>query len=237
MNPPASRAVLLLALGACGSSTTTAPPLQGSAAPPPASPAPSIGWSTDRFAHTGLPAVANEGQIVVFWTSMNDGGRGYPNLTLESRTRGDAPDQKTKVLSVDEYEAMVPETTPSPAFTKRIAAGNQWLADLHRRLDLRPMRELVVDSTDRWTQHAAKIDDVTLDWQKDHLTIRRGAVTLVSRDTPASWNASSKDSCANASKLGAAWIDIGRRVALVDVTYNGTDACWEPSDQLHVVSW
>ncbi len=237
MMRPGSPAALLLALGACGSSTTTAPPLQGSAAPPPASPAPSISWSADRFAHTGLPAVSNEGQTVVFWTSINDGGRGYPNLTLESRTRADAADQTLKVLSVDEYEAMVPETKPAPALEQRIAAGNQWLADLHRKLDLRPMRELVVDSTDRWTQHAAKLDDVTLDWQKDHLTIRRGAATLLSRDTPASWNAPSKDSCQNASKLGAAWIDVDRRVALVDVTYNGTDSCWEPSDQLHVVSW
>lgn len=227
---------LLLLVTACGPATAPAP-LQGSARPAPTTPAPSIAWGTERFERTGLPAVSNEGQIVVFETTINDGGRGYANLTLESRTRADIGAQKIVVLSVDEFEAMVPETRPAPAFAQRISAANQWLADLHRKLDLRPMRALVVDATDRWTQHAAALDDITLDWQKDHLTIKQGAATLLSRGTPVTWNASTAGGCSNPSKLGAAWIDVARRVALVDVTYNGSDACWEPSDQLHVVSW
>lgn len=229
------RQALLLVLAACSSSGPVAP-LEGSR-PAPTTPSPAISWGDGRFARTGLPAVANEGLTVVFETSMNDGGRGYPNLTLESRTRGDIGEQKIKVLSVDEYEAMVPDGGPTPALRQRISAANAWLAELHRRLDLRPMRALVVDATDRWTQHAATLGDLRLDWQKDHLTITAGKTTLVSRATPVTWNAAAHDGCDNPSKLGAAWIDVERKVALVEVTYNGTDSCWEPSDQLHVVSW
>jgi hypothetical protein len=232
------RAALLLAVAACGSSTST-PPLQGSSAPPPAptTPAPSIAWGNGTFERTGFPAVSNEGQLVVFWTSENDSGRGNPNLTLESRTRGDIGDQKIKVLAVDEYETLVADTGPMPALAQRIAAANTWLADLHRRLDLRPLPALVVDTTDRWTQHAATLDDLTLDWQKDRLTITKGRTTLLARDTPVTWHAPTRDQCSNAAKLGNAWVDVVRRLALVEIIYNGNDTCWEPSPQLHVVNW
>jgi hypothetical protein len=51
------------------------------------------------------------------------------------------------------------------------------------------------------------------------------------------WHAPGRDQCENPAKLGHAWVDADRRVALVEVIYNGTDLCWEPSPQLHVVSW
>lgn len=233
------RVALLLALAACGSSTP-ATPLQGSGTPPPAptTAPPAIAWKTGTFDRTGLPAVSNDGQLVAFWTSENDSGRGNVNLTLESRTRGDIGAQKIKVLTVDETERLVnDEQLPTPELEKRISAANTWLADLHRRVDLRPLAAMTVDSTDRWTQHAATLGDVALDWQKDRLTITKGKTTLLARDTPVTWQAPSRDQCSNSAKLGEAWVDVERRLALIAVTYNGTDACWEPSDQLHVVSW
>lgn len=230
--------LLLLTIAACGS-TPPATPLQGSAAPPPAptTPAPSIRWANATFDRTGFPAVSNEGQLVVFWTAENDAGRGNVNLTLESRTRADIGDQKIKVLTVAEFELMVNDDGPTPALAQRIAAANSWLTDLHRRVDLRPLPALVVDSSDAWTQHAAKQGDLVLDWQKDHLTITKAGKSLLSRDTPVTWHAPGRDQCENTAKLGNAWVDAERRVALVEVMYNGNDSCWEPSNQLHVVSW
>jgi len=231
-------ALLLLLLAACGS-TPPATPLQGSGAttPAPTTPAPSIKWANGTFDRTGFPAVSNDGQLVVFWTSENDAGRGNPNLTLESRTRADLGDQKIKVLVVAEYELMVNDDGPNPALAQRITAANSWLTDLHRRADLRTLPALVVDAADAWTQHAAKLDDVVLDWQKDHLTITKAGKSLLSRDTPVTWHAPDRDQCSNPAKLGEAWIDVERKVALLAVRYNGNDSCWEPSDQLHVVSW
>ena len=31
--------------------------------------------------------------------------------------------------------------------------------------------------------------------------------------------------------------DIEHKLALVEIAYNGTDMCWEPSAQHHVISW
>ncbi|MEO7095340.1 MAG: hypothetical protein ABI175_18935 [Polyangiales bacterium] len=232
------RAALLLALVACGSSTS-APPLQGSATtpPPPTTAAPSIRWATGTFDRAGFPAVSNDGKLVVFSTSENDAGRGNVNLTLESRTRADIGDQKIKVLTVAEYERMVNDDGPVPALAQRITAANSWLTDLHRRVDLRPLPALVVDATDAWTQHAAKLGDIALDWQNDHLSITKAGASLISRDTPVTWHAHDRDQCSNPAKLGNAWVDAERKVALVEVVYNGNDSCWEPSPQLHVVAW
>lgn len=231
------RGTLLLLLAACGSAPPAAP-LHGSAAPlPPTTPPPTIAWGNESFYRVGFPAVSNAGQLVVFWTADSDGGRGNPNLTIESRTRADIGDQKITVLTVSEYETFVTDTGPAPALAQRIDAANTWLAELHRKVDLRPMRALVVDATDAWTQHAAAFEDVSLDWRVDHLTIKKAGATLVSRDTPVTWQAPTRDQCSNPAKLGAAWVDASRRVALIEVIYNGSDSCWEPSGQLHVVSW
>jgi hypothetical protein len=231
-------ALLLFALVACGSAPPATPP-QGFAAtsPPPTTPAPSIAWATGTFDRTGFPAVSNEGQLVVFATSENDAGRGNANLGLESRTRADIVDQKIKVLAVAEFEKMVNDDGPTPALAQRITAANSWLIDLHRRVDLRPLPAMVVDATDAWTQHAAKLADVRLDWQNDHLTITKAGKPLLSRDTPVTWHAHDRDQCSNPAKLGNAWVDAERRIALVEVAYNGSDMCWEPSAQLHVVAW
>lgn len=232
------RHALLVALAACGS-TAPALPLQGSAVPPPPprTAPPSLAWAHDTFARSGLPAVSNEGQLVVFATSDIDGGRGNLNLRVESRTRADTGAQKITVLTVDETESLVADTRPTPALVLRISAANSWLADLHHRVVLHPLRALVVDTTDVWTQHAAKLDDLALDWQKDHLTITKAGKLLLSRDTPVTWRAPDRDQCSNPAKLGNAWVDAERRIALVEVIYNGTDTCWEPSAQLHVVAW
>jgi len=233
-----ARSALLLLVAACGSPPPAAP-IQGSAAgAAPTGAPPAIAWKTGAFDRTGLPAVSNDAQLVVFPTFVNDGGRGNVNLALESRTRGDIGDQKIKVLTIDETERLVTDDQqPTPELAKRISAANTWLADLHRRVDLRPLAAMQVDTTDRWTQHAATLAGATLDWQNDRLIITKGTTTLLARDTPVTWHAPDRDQCSNPAKLGEVWIDVERKIALVAVAYNGNDACWEPSDQLHVVSW
>jgi hypothetical protein len=76
------------------------------------------------------------------------------------------------------------------------------------------------------------------------LTIRAHRKVVVDIDTPTSWLAKDRslcrtctEVCQNPAFLHAGYTDEARTLALLTISYVGTDTCPEPSSQHHVVSW
>lgn len=231
------RLALIASLAGCGAPAPTVIEAKAPARPAPSTPAPAVRWIDNGFDLTHLPAVTADGARVVLAEIDGDGGRGNPNLRLVARDRHDAVLEKITVLRVDEVDTVFTPEGAHPTLDVRMSAANAWLATLHRDAELVELPRLEVDATDGYTQHAASAGGVTLDWHADRLTITDHGAIVHARATPATWHAARQGACENPSKLGGAWVDIARRVALVEVIYNGTDTCWEPSGQQHVISW
>ena len=236
----------LLAFAACGG---TPPPnhvgseqIDNSVMARPGAPA--VAWQANAFAVTGLPAVAHGGEIVVLPMIERDGGRGFPNLRIEARDRSDNVVQKIAVMTSNEYETLAPGGAPSKSLGDRIATANNELGKLHGLHDLVAMHALELEATsDGSDQHLAIGDGLDVDWSKDHLhvlphntthsvAVVDGTPWLVKDTTHAGG-----DVCHNPAHLKAVYHASGINVIVVEIAYHGTDTCWEPSDQLHVVVW
>lgn len=228
-----------LCLAACGSSHK-AVVVEGRGSDgggEPATPAPEVTLDDHGFRTPGLPAVSMDGARVVFGETESDGGRGYPNLKVVARDRNDKVIESITVLRVDEFENAMGPGWRNPKLDARISAANAWLAKSHKSSALVTLPQLVVDSTDGYTQHAASAGPVFLDWSNDTVTIKLSGKVVTTYASPLTWHAPNTAKCQNPAKLGAAWVDAERKIALVQIIYNGTDMCWEPSPQHHVISW
>ena len=236
----------LLVVAACGSS---APPnhdvaqhVDDSVASRPG--APTIAWQANAFAVTGLPAVARAGELAVVPVIESDGGRGFPNLRIEARDRTDKVVQKIAVMTSNEYETLAPGGTPSKSLGDRVATANAELAKAHGLHDLVAMHALELqDTTDGSDKHLAIGDSLDVDWDHDHLHVFPHNVNhpLATVDgTP--WLAKDTthvggDVCHNLVFLKVVYHAIGINLIVVELGYHGTDTCWEPSAQQHVVVW
>ena len=203
----------------------------------PATPAPEVTLDDHGFRTPGLPAVSADGARVVVGETESDGGRGYPNLRVVARDRNDKVIESITVLKASEFENAMGPGWRNPKLDARISAANAWLAKLHRTSALITLPQLKVDSTDAYTQHAASAGPVALDWSNDTVTIKLSGKVVATYASPLTWHAPNTDKCQNPSKLGAAWVDVERKLALVQISYNGTDMCWEPTPQHHVITW
>ena len=229
----------LVALAACGPAAAP-PPLSGSATTSASeSPTPTIAWRGREIATTGLPAIARDGSSVVLAHRDTDGGRGNPNVTLIEKDRDDrAVGQLVVVTATD-----VDELTPAQ-LAERFAKAGAWLRERHAARHLVPLTTL---ATSRPTDDAAAQatgTGVTLRWVPNQLVIERPHGAPVTRATPVSWLAADHPMCRNCSEvchndafLGGGHVDLERSVAIVVVSYRGTDTCWEPSSDEHVVAW
>jgi len=207
-----------------------------------ASPAPQIAWRDNAFETTTLPAVAVAGEVVVVAIRESDGGRGFPNLRLEVRDRADKPIQTIAVLNSNDYEALAPDGTPNAELTRRIAAANRELVHLHDLHDLVSMHGLEIQKAD--DPHLAIGDGLDVDFNVDHVHIfrhnsdrpvfvRDARAWLVKEHAPCK----GCGMCQNPAFLRAVYHAAALSVVVVQLSYRGTDTCWEPSDQLHVVAW
>jgi hypothetical protein len=199
-------------------------------------------WKLER-----LPAVARAGQLVVIPLIENDGGRGYPNLRIEVRDRSDRAVQTIPVLSADEWEKLQkPDGSAGPDLLARIADANRELDKLHGLHDLVGMHALDVQVDPAAGKHAAHLaigDGFDVDFNTDHLHVfrhnaTRSFITLDSRG----WLAKPRplaggEMCQNDAFLANTFHANGINVLLVQIGFTGTDTCWEPPDQLHVVAW
>ena len=240
------RALAVVALAACGGSSPPAA-IEGHATTRalPTTPAPSITWIDHGFDATGLPAVAADGSTVVLAIHAEDDGRGAPNLTLVVKDRRDTTTAAFSVLGVDEVEAMFDEHGMRPALRARIQAANDRLTRLHAQHDLVTLPALTIDTTLEAEQRLrATGRDLSIEWKAGLLEIRDHQREVRRVTTPASWLVEDRPMCTtctelchNAAYLGGVVADATRRIAVVTISYTGTDTCWEPSSQHHVVAW
>jgi hypothetical protein len=225
---------------ACGAAPK--PVLSGhGAATPPTGPAPRIKFANGAFDDSeGLPAVARRGTVVVLELRDNDAGRGNPNLRLEVRDRRDKPSEKLAVMAANEFERLVPDgLQAAPPLEQRIAAVNRRLAELHEEYDLVPLQEY--GNAELFGRTIEASDFIATFGSDSVFSMRtRDGKLLASVDgTP--WLAPSQTRCAQCPPCeNPIWLKslyVGDKLVVVRVGYTGTDTCWEPSDQLHVVAW
>lgn len=245
------RLALLLSsatLAACWSSSPPATPL-ASNAPPPITPAPSILWVDNQLVERRLPAIAADGSVVVLGIEKPDGARGNPNYRLELRGRDDRVQWSHDVLTVDEVDsgAFFDETGPLAPLRDRIARANAELERLHATHRLEPLQELTLDNRENapLVEQTAQGANLAIAWKADHVVITDergdGKALLLDLPAPRSWLAapsrSNTHACTNPAYIDESWAAPGHRLAVITVNYEGTDACWEPDSQLHVVVW
>ncbi|HSD88914.1 MAG TPA: hypothetical protein VLB44_15405 [Kofleriaceae bacterium] len=238
------RSALLLALVACSHGASHAP-LTGTADtafPPRATPAPSIEWTSSRFEWHGLPAIARDRSIAVVPLVDNDSARGYPNLRIEVKSRDDHTLEGTDVLIANDFEQLVMDDKPVPELAGRITAMNKKLGDLHREHDLVPM-QAASHSGDPLDETPPVFHTKYAQVKYDHGALH---VTLANRSfdvdgtrwkAPTGKRCPACDPCANPEFVREVYAADDVDALIVDIGYRGTDSCWEPGDQLHVITW
>jgi hypothetical protein len=241
--------VLLVVLAACGGASHPGSVGNFAGAGGPAGPPPTIAWSGGppmeggEFSATGLPAVSDDGSRVIYDWVKGDGGRGYPNLTLVIADRTDRVVDSRVVLDADRVEELdgAVDVTAHNAFLAESNAGARW----------RPLTRLDVEGEPEGdemfaSKQRAAGPELTVTFGDDaHLVIAQGGKVVVDtvktawlvEDRPMYEGAAYDEVCTNPIYLGSVHVDAARKVALIGVEYRGTDTCWEPTGELHVVAW
>ena len=241
-------AALALALTACGSSAPgSEPALTGHHAPAatPTGPAPTIALGERGFETPGLPAIARAGDLVVLPIIAGDAGRGSPNLRVEVRDRRDKLAEAIEVMAADDYEELVPDGIHAGhVLERRIADANRRLAALHAEHDLTAMRAIPFTPEPFGPPKPVQGAGLAISFDADHqLRVRSDAGALLATVDGTGWLAPSGPRCAqcppceNPAYLAGAYRVPGIDVLVVRIAYTGTDTCWEPGDQLHVIAW
>nr|MDQ3366875.1 hypothetical protein [Myxococcota bacterium] len=170
---------------------------------------------------------------------------------LVIKDRRDHETERFVVLAADEADGMVSASGPIPALRTRLTRANGRLVALHALHDLRPLTALATAAPEApvtGTPRHARGADLAITWDTRRLTIRGGVTgadaVLLDTTTPTSWLVADRpmcagcpETCSNPAFLRAAHADAARAVAVLTISYGGTDLCWEPSSQHHVVSW
>jgi hypothetical protein len=227
-------AALVAALAACAHPEP--PPLTGRA---PDTPPPSVAWRGRDIAITGLPAIAGDGSSIVVAHRDSDGGRGNPNLTLVEKDRGDRVVRRLEVITATEVDEL-----PAAAIARRFDAAAAWLDERHAAAHLVAMTALELHPGSDEAPPTATGDNALLRWVPSELELILGPALRVLRSTPPSWLVADRpmcpgctEVCHNDALLGGGYLDRDRRAALVVVSYRGTDTCWEPGSEAHVIAW
>jgi hypothetical protein len=229
---------------ACGR-TEPPPPLAGRSppSPRPSTPPPGVAWRNREIAITGLPAIADDGHAVVIAHRDSDGGRGNPNLTLLEKDRSDRVVRRLEVIDASDVDRL-----DAAEIARRFDAAARWLDERHTALHLSAMIALEAHPpTDRGPASATGAS-VAVHWVPGTLVIdlgsADGAGSQVVRTTPSTWLVADRPLCStcsevchNAAYLGGGYVDRARRLAIVVISYLGSDTCWEPGSQQHVVAW
>lgn len=240
------RALVAVALAACGSSTRSPEPaLAGrTTRSAPTTPAPRISYRDAQFDAPSLPAIASTGAVAVVAMIDNDGGRGYPNLRIDVRDRRDRVVEPIVVMTANEFETLVPDGSRATAeLDRRITAANRRLAELHAEHDLVAMPALQLEPDPFGPSRPARGDGLVVTFEADHVLRVRADQRVVATANGASWLAPSGKRCAqcepceNPPYLAAVYKAAAINAIVVRIAYQGTDMCWEPGDQLHLIAW
>lgn len=213
------------------------PPLTGRAIV--TTPPPSVTWRGRDIAITGLPAIAEDGSSIVVAHRDSDGERGNPNLTLVEKDRGDRVVRRLEVITATEVDQL-----GADAIARRFAAASTWLDQRHAAAHLVAMTALDFHPATDEALAAATRGDVTMRWVPGELMLVLGPGWRLLRSTPPSWLVADRPMCAGCSEvchidavLGGGYVDLDHRLALVVVSYRGSDTCSEPGPEAHVVTW
>jgi hypothetical protein len=236
------KALFALLLVACGApSSPHENTLKGTFEPTkPAkrtTPAPSIAYADDRFQLHGFPAIARDRRIVALPVSDSDGGRGYPDLRIELRFESDKTFETIPVMTSNEYEALVANGDATPELRRRLDKANARLRELHEQSDLVTMlpgenlqTEFVVNTTYevRYDGNAVRLVlDADHSFSFEHADWK----------APKGPTCNGCGPCENPERLHNVFYAEGINAIVVEFQYEGTDLCWEPGNQLHVLTW
>ncbi|HEY1557377.1 MAG TPA: hypothetical protein VGF94_21225 [Kofleriaceae bacterium] len=207
-------------------------------------PAPAVAFGADgHFTWSHLPAVAKGGELAVLPVVESDGGRGLPNLRLELRDRADHAVRTISVATSDEMEKLAPGGAASPELDKRIADANRELALQHGMHELVEMHAMEVQPPAGGAdKHLAIGDGFDVDWNHDHLhlfphNVDRDILAIDGKGWLAKPRTAAGQPCENPAYLAGAYHAPEINVIVVEIGYKGSDTCWEPGDQLHVIAW
>ena len=190
-----------------------------------------------EFLTEGLPAVSADGKQIAIGHRQADGARGLPNFTVW--VQDVATDKRTQeyvVLSVEQLERLHDEEDgeakledlmkgPLAEARKALKAGS-WLqmAEGEAEVDAGEVAE------------PAQADGLVVVLKEPTLTVTAQGKVLMKREVP-DWSAPKTKhediECENPAYVGRAYVHRALRVLLVQVSYAGTDTCWEPEDQFH----
>jgi hypothetical protein len=241
-------ALVVPVLGACWRSSPPIAPADNTGTPA-STPAPSIAWDERHIVDRWLPAIAHDGSVVVLGIEEPDGARGNPNFRIELRGRDDRIRSSHDVLTVNDVDsgAFFDETGPLPPLRDRIANGNAHLANLHATHRLVPLKKMTLENAEDapLANQTAHGGNLVIAWKDDHVVVTDergdGKTVLLDLPAPVAWLAAprrtSTHACTNPAFLDETWASPEHRLAVITVNYEGTDICWEPNAQHHVITW
>jgi len=231
----------LLVVAACRQPAPPEPSVLSGHSPAstPEPPAPTVRWADRMFVTTGLPAIARDGSSIVVAHRDSDGGRGNPNVTLIEKDRSDREISRLIVATSDDVEHLDPA-----GLELRLAAAARWLEARHAARHLVALVPLVTSPATDDAPAQAVGPGIALRWAPNQLVLDHGHGAPLSRATPASWLAADyplcqtcSEICHNDAFLGGGYADLERSAVVMVVSYRGSDTCWEPGSQEHVVAW
>jgi len=198
-------------------------------------PAPHVSSSA---APDGVPAIARKGEVVIVEVSESNGGGMPGDQRLEVRDKKDRVLQRIPLMSAKDYGK------PDDVLEKRFEGINAKLQALHDKYDLVPMTALEVQEPEPGEEeHLVVGDGLDIEWKNNRLLVHpHGEAKVLAKAGDKSWLAKDTKSdlggmCGHAVRLRGAFHAAGINAVVVDIEYRGTDSCWEPSGQWHVVSW
>jgi hypothetical protein len=204
------------------------------------------------------PSVTSDGSQILVPYTAEDGGRGMPNLRFQVWNRRGKLVQQQLIQDVEQYLGDGGPPEAASQVTAQERAAGKLLDDLERK----GLQPLVSAPSSRDDSSRGRVDytyvaegdhtpSLTLDLSEaGTLTIKPRGHAAIRRDggwrtapTPkearrlqARYDAG-EIGCFNPAHIGATWVDLARRVAVISIGFDGNDTCWEPSSDMITVAW
>jgi hypothetical protein len=246
------RSLPVVAIAACGGGAAAPAKIPAGVARAEA-PVPVVRLSVDPSdkQHEHLPALTLDGEQLA-WVRMSSGG-GPPDVHLVVRdTDGDEITRELVLVRAEEQEwDQDGQSTLDPkVLAAREREANAWFsARRWARLDAFTMAPDEADDAPWDIARSASLGDLVVEYDEPKLVIRRGGRVVVDRQVP-EWSAPRQRSdalcddptpvdpsctCSNPAFLTGVQADSARTVLVVWLDFYGTDSCWEPPSEPHLV--
>lgn len=209
--------------------------------------------------YEGFPAISEDGKWVAIVVPESDGARGFPNLHGYLQSTDGEVDDHVVILDPEDGASLGPEVEEvearGPAADRTLSALRKFRARLSRHT-WTPLTEAEgkaaeygEEASEPWltADNTLMVHYVEptlyVDWATGNDVFMRDVPGLSAPvydvcEDAARQNLApgeviddeDKCPCSNPAVTGQVWTTADARVAVVRVTYQGTDMCWEPSD-------